>query len=97
MYHTWKLCFDEKGNGKQSLISTSNTCESSVLAEFRDDGSLKILDDENVSCSDDSYIFRREMSCSLDNSGKAKCRSYQPDSPDSQRGSSNFELVRTKK
>lgn len=97
VYHTWKLCFDEKGNGKQSLISTSNTCESAVLAEFSDDGSLKILDNENVSCSDDSFIYRREMSCSLDNSGKAKCGAYQAEVPDSQMGSSSFELVRTKK
>jgi hypothetical protein len=97
VYHTWKLCFDEKGNGVQSLTSTSNTCESPVLAEFSDDGSLKILDSENVSCSDGGYIYRREMSCSLDNFGKAKCRAYQPDSPDAQKGRSSFELVRTEK
>ena len=97
VYHNWNLCFDDKGNGNQTLISNSNTCESAILAEFSDDGSLKILDQDNVNCSDDTYIYRREMSCTLDDSGRARCSSYQPDRPESRRGESSFELVRTKK
>lgn len=92
--HTWSLCFDELGQGNQTLFSNSMTCKSEVSAKFRDDGSLEIVDSTDVQCDDDYVIFRREMTCDLDSTAKAKCKSNQPNSPGVRRGEVIFELVR---
>ena len=90
-FHSWELCFDENGIGNQKLVSNSINCSGNITAKFNDDGSLQISDETDVNCSNQSIIFRREMKCTLDLAGKAKCGAYQPGQG---RGESPFELVR---
>ena len=90
-FHNWELCFDENGAGNQKLVSTSINCSGNITAKFNDDGSLQILDETDVNCSNQSIIFRREMKCTLNLAGRAKCGAYQPGQG---RGGSSFELVR---
>lgn len=93
--HTWGLCFDEVGKGKQTLLSDSMTCKGNVSAKFRKNGSLDIIDAKDIECDNNYTIFRREINCVLDSSGKANCKSFQPESPGTGTGRSIFELVRT--
>ena len=92
-YHTWNLCFDAEGTGSQKLISSVNECQGNISAEFNSDGSLQILDEADLECDSGHIIFRREMTCTLDDFGKAKCTGYQPDRPGGY-GEDIFELVR---
>ena len=76
---SWQMCFDEEGIGSQTLtFDDGRTCESErTEAEFAPNGNLLVRDGENVSCDDGSFIYEREMNCSLDRDGGASCASVQ--------------------
>ena len=93
--HTWSLCFNEVGEGNQTLLSNMMTCKGNVSAQFLDDGNLEILDSKDVQCNNNTVIFRREMNCTLDFSGRANCKSSQPDRFGLDQSGNVFELVRT--
>ncbi len=76
----WQMCFDAEGNGDQDFrFDSGTTCESANSARFNDAGQLVILDPDDVPCSDNSRIFRREIACDLQEDGTADCLSRQPD------------------
>ena len=77
---TWEMCFDAEGRGDQRLVyEDGRECTGSVTAAFAEDGQLEVNDDANVECSNGGYIYRRVMTCELEPSGEAACRSSQPE------------------
>ena len=87
----WRMCFDAEGRGDQRLARTDgDECTGDVSASFAEDGTLEIRDDANVRCSGGSYIYRREISCTLEPSGEADCETRQPETG----RSSNVRIVR---
>ena len=75
---SWEMCFDDQGEGTQELVfSDGATCSEEVVAAFLEDGRLRINDQDDVSCSDSSFIYRRTMTCQLDPDGEAACQSQQ--------------------
>ena len=77
---TWEMCFDTEGRGRQHLVFEGGAvCSGALTAAFREDGQLEINDEANVQCSDNSYIYRRIMTCGLEPNGEAGCRAYQPE------------------
>ena len=86
---SWEMCFDTEGRGEQKFqLSNGHECESPVTAEFLDDGRLRINDDDNVHCTDRSYIYRRVIDCELEPNREAACESRQP----GRRGTSNVRI-----
>ena len=77
---TWEMCFDTEGRGQQHLVFEGGAvCSGALTAAFREDGQLEINDEANVQCSDNSYIYRRIITCGLEPNGEAGCRDYQPE------------------
>jgi hypothetical protein len=42
-------------------------------------GSLTMREPGNLRCSDGSYVYRRNTTCSVDAQGNANCQSHQPE------------------
>ena len=77
---SWNMCFDANGVGNQTLqFDTGTTCRSGTTARFNSVGQLEIRDDANVHCSDQSYIYKRVMTCDHQSDGTASCQSNQPE------------------
>ena len=94
----WEMCFDANGQGEQTLrgrrgaSSDSVLCESDTQAAFDSQGRLVISDAANVLCDDNSYIYRRVVTCELVEDTWAQCLSVQPEAPSG--GSSQVRLKR---
>ena len=82
-YSDWTICFEPGGAGRESMIgrqgSTTITCEGPVTRAFDAEGALLITEPANLPCSNGSHIFRREITCQLDASGRADCSVLQPE------------------
>lgn len=82
-YSDWTICFEPGGAGRESMIgrqgSTTITCEGPVTRAFDADGALLIAEPANLPCSNGIQIFRREITCKLDASGRADCSVLQPE------------------
>lgn len=77
---SWEMCFDAEGRGDQRMVMTDGrVCASDVDASFTEDGSLQVHDQSNVECDNNSYIYRRIMTCTLEPNGEAACDPYQPE------------------
>ena len=77
----WQVCFDESGQGRQTLdLSDGTRCTARVNAHFEGAEALRIDDLDNVPCSDGSFIYRRENTCSRISDDRAQCFSYPPKS-----------------
>ncbi len=77
---SWNMCFDANGVGNQTLrFDDGTTCREGTTARFNSSGQLEVRDDANVDCSDQSYIYRRVMTCDLLPDGTASCQSTQPE------------------
>ena len=77
---SWEVCFDESGRGQQKLVLSDGTrCAGSVSADFQQDNTLRFDDADNVPCSDDSYIFKRGITCRRASDERAECTSVQPE------------------
>ena len=77
---SWNMCFDANGIGNQTLrFDDGTTCRSGTSARFNSVGQLEIRDDANVHCSDQSYIYKRIMTCDHQSDGTASCQSTQPE------------------
>lgn len=89
---SWKMCFDARGVGRQTLVFTNGQrCEGPVTGSFASSGALQVDDGSDLSCSGGFTIFRRVGTCTLNRNGTAACTSTQP----SQRNSgSSFTLRR---
>lgn len=78
-YSEWQVCFDPLGNGTQTMQSTSGAmCKGALHAEFV--GSrLDLIEPSNLTCSDGSFIHRREIQCAAAIDGTASCGTLQPE------------------
>ncbi len=89
----WNMCFEADGVGSQNLqFDDGRTCRSGTTARFNAAGQLEIRDNSNVNCSDQSYIYRRVMTCDLQPDGTASCLSRQP----SREGGSSHVRIRAR-
>lgn len=78
-YTDWRLCFDGEGLGNEIMRATNGTtCEGAVGARF-DEGTLRIEEGGNLTCSDGTFIYKRVASCELGADGAAQCGVAQPD------------------
>lgn len=76
----WTICFDDQGRGTHQLsLDRGAECSGTAQAGFLDDGRLEITDDEDLFCSDDTFIFRAINVCEYLENGRARCRGRQPD------------------
>ncbi len=76
---TWRMCFDRTGHGRQTLTYDNGaSCEGTVTGSFAE-GGLRISDDADVACSNQTRIFRRDAICERRSDSRAECQSRQPD------------------
>ena len=82
-YNEWEMCFDANGRGEQTLRGRDDgsldsvRCNGRTQAAFDGQGRLVISDAANVQCDDNSYIYRRVITCELVED-TAQCSSVQP-------------------
>ncbi|MDB4111186.1 hypothetical protein N9571_01315 [Yoonia sp.] len=81
VFNDWQMCFDENGQGQQTMTSADGgiTCTDDVPGQFDGSGALVISETENLQCSDGSYIYRRDINCTVDDEGFLSCRARQPE------------------
>lgn len=78
-YGTWQMCFNGRGDGRQTMIgSDGSTCSGPVRAGYSPDGRLRVLEADNLACSDGGYIHRRDIACGLGGAG-LQCDTLQPE------------------
>lgn len=79
-YNEWTICFDANGAGRETMRATDGaTCEGPLQGEFNSQGALMIVEPQNLGCSNGTFIYRREMACSVDAVGNATCDGTQPE------------------
>lgn len=70
---SWRICFDQRGRGKQDLVwENGTTCSGPVTARFTPGGELR-MDEAQAPCSDNSYNFRATTECQRRDDGTADC------------------------
>ena len=76
----WRICFDRNGNGTEIMRSTNGVrCEGRLKGRMPGNGKLTMREPGNLQCDNDSSIFRRDITCTLDDRGTAQCNTYQPE------------------
>lgn len=80
-FDRWQMCFDTQGNGSQIMTSTDGrvVCEGNVPGDFSSSGSLRITEPGNLQCNDGTFIYRRDITCDIDESGFLACQAKQPE------------------
>ncbi len=79
-YTQWDMCFDSNGNGTEKMSATNGTtCEGPISGRFAADGRLELREPGNLICSDNTYIYRRDLRCALSGEGDAQCDQRQPE------------------
>ncbi|MBL8835440.1 MAG: hypothetical protein JNL66_04300 [Alphaproteobacteria bacterium] len=83
---SWRMCFDENGNGTQDLVWENGTqCHGQVRARFLPDGRLE-LEEAEAPCSDGSRNLRAQTECTRAADGTADCDRYIPETRGTDRG-----------
>lgn len=78
-FRYWQICFDANGNGREVMRATNGvTCEGSLKGRLRSK-KLTMREPGNLQCSNNSSIFRRDITCRLNANGQANCDTYQPE------------------
>ena len=78
-YPEWRMCFDTKGQGTQTMRgSDGSTCEGPVRAEFTNAG-LALVEPGDLPCSDGGAIHQRQILCVPAPEGRASCDTLQPE------------------
>lgn len=84
-YSDWQICFDRSGSGSSTMTGVVGdingpiqggdqlTCSGGGAARFDEEGSVVITEHDRVACSGGRTIFRRQLTCSLDENGHAIC------------------------
>jgi hypothetical protein len=73
-YTEWRMCFDALGAGTAEMLGSNGvTCAGPVRGAFAADGQLAVTEEANLGCSDDSFIYRRDLTCALSGDGGAAC------------------------
>ena len=76
----WQICFDEAGNGRQTIVfEDGTTCDGAMTAQFLDNGNLRFEDDADIICTGGFRIFRIINECERLDDGTARCSGRQPD------------------
>lgn len=79
-FRNWRICLDANGNGTETMRSVDGVqCRGPVSASFARDGGFVVREPANLPCNNGSIIFRRVITCRLDQAGRANCDSYQPE------------------
>lgn len=79
-FRDWNVCFDAAGDGTQTMRSTNGvTCDGKMSGEFDANGNLLMRDPGNLSCSDSTFIYRREVTCALTADKTVLCSDVQPE------------------
>lgn len=79
-FRDWELCFDAEGNGRETMRATNGvTCEGPIRGRITERERLVMTEPGNLQCSNRSFIFRRDITCSIDAQGRANCESVQPE------------------
>lgn len=79
-FRNWRICFDANGRGTQVMRSTNGVrCEGRISGRIPGNGQLTMREPGNLRCDNGSSIFRRDITCRLDNAGNAQCDTYQPE------------------
>jgi hypothetical protein len=86
-----EICFDVDGKGTEILNLNGAECIGDASATFDGDGALTIQEKDNLTCSDGHFIYKRIITCKIDDTAVASCRSYQPHS------GANDEFIMVKK
>ncbi len=97
VFDDWTLCFEgETGVGTQVMQSTTGViCQSDIPGAFNDQNQLVLEETDNLSCSNDSYIFRRQITCDRTEDGRLSCQSVQPErSGSGEGGAQRFQMSR---
>lgn len=78
-YDQWQMCFDETGNGTQTMRSTDGiVCNGTVTARYSGSG-LDLIEPGNLSCDQGGYIHQRKIFCTPAAGGRATCETVQPE------------------
>lgn len=76
----WRICFDKNGNGTETMRSTDGVrCQGRIKGRIPGNGKLTMREPGNLQCDNDSSIFRRDITCTIDKNGAAQCDTYQPE------------------
>lgn len=76
----WNMCFDATGDGTERMTATNGvSCEGPVNGSFDVAGRLAIREPGDLTCSDNSFIYQRDLACSLNDNGLASCVVAQPE------------------
>lgn len=68
----WKLCFDQSGNGRQTIVySDGRTCEGPLGASFR--GEQLVLTDREQCRGRGANLMRGKMECTRTSGSEANC------------------------
>ena len=79
-FRYWRICFDENGNGTETMRSTNGVvCTGTLTGRMPGNGRLIMREPSNLQCDNRSSIFRRDITCRLDARGNAECDTYQPE------------------
>lgn len=79
-FDEWTMCFDAEGGGSQTMAATNGTtCSGSVNGNFDASGRLAMTEPGNLQCSDNTFIYQRNLACTLSASGLASCEVVQPE------------------
>jgi hypothetical protein len=79
-YTEWRMCFDRAGAGRAEMLGTNGVaCSGPVTGRFAGDGSLGVTEAGNLQCSDQTFIYRRDLACTLTGDVAASCQVTQPD------------------
>jgi len=71
---SWSLCFDQGGNGHQSVVLEGDVrCESDIRAAFRGDGKMSITDLGTFGCDNRTKIMAKENLCARVSNDQADC------------------------
>lgn len=93
-FRYWRICFDKNGNGTEVMRSTNGVrCQGRLTGRMPGNGRLTMREPGNLQCDNNSSIFRRDITCRLDNRGNANCDTYQPET----NGRSNATLRRARR
>lgn len=78
-YKNWRVCFDGNGNGRQTMKATNGvTCSGTIRGRISRN-KLIMNESRNIQCSSGSFIYRRDVTCTLDAQGRAHCVGIQPE------------------
>ncbi|MFC3117668.1 hypothetical protein [Jhaorihella thermophila] len=92
-FNYWRICFDRNGRGTEEMRATNGiSWKGRISGRMPGNGRLTMREPGNLRCGNGMYVFRRDITCSLDAKGLAQCDTYQPET--NGRGSATLRRAR---